>query len=182
MNPSASGMGNQIPKGYKMGQLQQFTPGQTNLMNQRMQDVGPDSYLSRLAGGDQSAYAEMEAPAMRQFQELQGQNASRFSGMGMGAQRGSGFKNTMNQATSDFAQDLAAKRMDYRRQAIQDLMGFSSDLLGQRPYEKFLTKKAPKKPAWWENALGLVSPAGADAMQGGTENSERFMKAMAMGG
>lgn len=171
----------QIPKGYKMGQIQQFTPQQMNLMNQNMGMVGPDSYLSRLAGGDQSAYGEMEAPAMRQFQELQGQNASRFSGMGMGARRGSGFQNAMNQSTSDFAQDLAAKRMDYRRQAIQDLMGFSSNLLGQRPYERNLIKKAPKEPKWWERALPLISPAGADAMQGGTENSQNFAKMMMMG-
>lgn len=143
--------GNKIPKGYEQGQLQQFTPEQMNLFKSLFGMVGPDSMTSKLASGDQSMFEQMEAPAMRQFGEMQGQLASRFSGMGMGGRRGSGFQNTMNQATSDFAQDLQSRRMDLQRQAIQDLMGMSTSLLGQKPQEKFLVEK--QKP-WWQELLG----------------------------
>ena len=87
------GGGNKIPKGYEQGTLQQFTPEQMNLFKSMFGQVGPDSFLGKLAGGDQSMFEQMEAPAMRQFQGLQGQLASRFSGMGMGSRRGSGFQN-----------------------------------------------------------------------------------------
>lgn len=155
--------GDVVPKGYKMGQIQNFDKRQTGLYKQSFNQVGPDSYLSRLANGDQSQFDEMEAPAMRQFAGIQGNLASRFSGMGMGGRHSSGFQNTMNQAGSDFAQDLASKRNDYRRQAIQDLMGFSSDLLGQRPSERFMVEKEAKKPGFWGQLGGGVARAGGAA-------------------
>jgi hypothetical protein len=144
--------GNKVPKGYKEGQLQQFTPDQMQLFNQMFSSVSPDSQTSRLAAGDQSTFEQMEAPAMRQFQELQGQTASRFSNAGgqgsLGARHGSGFQNEINSQTSNFAQDLAARRGDLMRQAIKDLHGMSSDLLGQRPYENFLVEKQKKQNPW----------------------------------
>lgn len=129
--------------GYRPSSLQQFTPEQMQLFQQMFGHLGPDSFLGKLASGDQSQFEKMEAPAMRQFQELQGGIASRFSGMGDGALRSSGFKNTMNQASSNFAQDLQAQRMGLQRNAIQDLMGLSNQLLGQRPFENSLIKKDP---------------------------------------
>jgi hypothetical protein len=150
---SPSGVtGNKIPKGYKQGQLQQFTPEQMQLFQQLFSQVGPESYLSKLAGGDESLFSEMEAPALRQFSGLQGNIASRFSQGGgagsLGSRRSSGFQNTMNQASSDFAQDLQSKRQSLQQQAIKDLFGMSNDLLNQRPYEQFLYEK--KKPFWQE--------------------------------
>ena len=130
--------------GYRPAQMQQFTPEQMNLFQSMFGQVGPDSFLSKLAGGDESTFNQIEAPAMRQFQGLQGNIASRFSGMGSGgARRSSGFQNTMNQASSNFAQDLQAQRMGLQRNAIMDLHGMSNDLLGQRPYENFLMKQEP---------------------------------------
>ena len=148
--------GDMIPKGYRKGSLQNFTPEQNQLFQQSFSQVSPDSYTSRLAGGDQSFFDEMEAPAMRQFNELQGENASRFSGMGMGARKGSGFQNSQNAATSNFAQDLQSKRQELQRQAIKDLMGMSSDLLGQRPQENFLVEKQQKQqqPSGWGSLIG----------------------------
>ncbi len=146
--------GNSIPKGYKSGQMQQFTPEQMQLFQQMFNQVSPDSYLSRLSGGDESLFNEMEAPALRQFNSLQGNIASRFSGMGTGARRSSGFQNTMNAASSDFAQDLASKRQGLQRQAIMDLMGLSENLLGQRPYQQFLSPKQPKESSGWGGAIG----------------------------
>lgn len=153
---SMMGAGNRIPKGYQQGQLQQFTPEQMKLFQSMFGHVAPGSFLSRLASGDQTIFNEMEAPAMRQFNEMQGGLASRFSGMGMGARNSSGFQNTMNSATSNFAQDLQSKRQDLQRQAIMDLMGMSNSLLGQKPYEQFLNKK----PDFLSQLLGNLGGIG----------------------
>ena len=158
--------GNKVPKGYQQGQLQQFTPEQMQLFQQMFGQLGPDSFLGKLAGGDQSQFDQLEAPALRQFQGLQGQLSSRFSGMGSGARKSSGFQNTMNQASSDFAQQLQSQRMGLQNQAIKDLMGMGNQLLGQRPYEQFLT---PKQKPWWKELLGSLS--GGVAEGAGTAGS-----------
>jgi len=147
-----------IPKGYQQGQLQQFTPEQMQLFQQMFGHLGQGSFLSKLAGGDESQFEQLEAPALRQFGELQGGLASRFSGMGSGARRSSGFQNVMNQASGDFAQQLQSQRLGLQRQALMDLMGMSESLLGQRPYQKFLTEK--QVPFWQkllEGGLGGLS-------------------------
>ena len=152
--------GNKIPKGYSSGQIKQYTPEQEQLFQQGIGNVGPDSYLSKLAGGDEDLFNQIESPALQQFSELQGGLASRFSGMGgLGARKSSGFQNTQNQAASSFAQQLQANRQNLRQQAIQDLHGMSQDLLGNRPYEQFLTEKA--KPWWQEAATGFASGLGS---------------------
>lgn len=157
--------GSMIPKGYKQGQLQQFTPEQMQLFQRLFSQISPDSYLSRLAGGDQESFAQMEAPAMRQFQDVLGGISSRFSGMGSGARKSSGFQNTISTAASNFAQDLASRRHDLQRQALMDLMGISESLLSQRPYEKFLIEKQ-QNPSFMQQLLGAALP-GAGAALGG---------------
>lgn len=174
-NTSTGGLREKIPSGYRKGSLQQFTPEQMQLFQQSFQNVGPESYLSRLAGGDQGLFDEIEAPALRQFSGLQGNIASRFSGMGLGGRHSSGFQNTTNQAASSFAQDLASRRMDLRNQALRDLMGMSHQLLGERPFEQFLVKKEHKQP-FWKKLLGQVSPIGGDIAEGGTNNTQNFFK------
>lgn len=155
--------GNKVPSGYKTAQLQQFTPEQMQLFKQLFSHTSPDSYLSRLAGGDQSFFDEIEAPALQQFSGLQGNIASRFSGAGsLGARKSSGFQNTMNSAASDFAMQLQSQRQGLQRQAIQDLMGMSSQLFGQRPYEQFLIPKQQNKSSGW----GGLAGAGIGAVGG----------------
>jgi len=167
--------GNKIPSGYEAGQLQQFTPEQMQLFKQLFAHLGPDSFLSKIAGGDQSAFAEMEAPALRQFSEEQGNIASRFSGMGQGGRKSSGFKNTMNTAASNFAQDLAGKRNEKQMSAIEQLMQMSNMMMGQKPYENFLTKKDQGQGlGGWGGAAGgilggiggFLSPMPGGAMAG----------------
>lgn len=159
MQSGSGKSGTKLPKGYKVGQIQQFTPEQMELLKQMMDNIGPESFISRLAAGDESLFTEMEAPAFKQFNEVQSQTASRFSGAGMGARGGSGFRNQMNQQTSDFAQGLQSKRMELRNQAIKDLQGMSHDLLNQRPYEQFAVKKQQKVP-WWKQAYDLNQEMG----------------------
>lgn len=172
MQKGGSTGGDIVPKGYSQGQLQKFTPEQMQLFQQLFSHLSPESFTSKLASGDQSSFDQMEAPAMRQFQGLQGQLASRFSGMGsFGARKSSGFQNTANQAASDFATDVQSRRHDFQRQAIQDLMDMGSELLGQRPTEKFLAEKPQKKKSFWEEfALGMAPGIGeglSSALVGG---------------
>ena len=161
--PTGSTQKSRIPQGYKEGSIQQFTPEQMQLFQQMFSHVSPDSYTAKLAGGDQGLFNEMEAPAMRQFNELQGGLASRFSGMGSGARRSSGFQNAATSAQSNFAQDLQGRRQELQRKAIQDLMGMSGDLLGQRPQEKFLVKQQPKQSFLQKFMGGALPLAGAAA-------------------
>jgi len=161
---NAGSMREKIPSGYKKGMMQQFTPEQMQLFQQMFGQVGPESYLSKLAGGDQSMFGEIEAPALRQFSALQGNLASRFSGMGgLGARKSSGFQNTMNSAASNFAQELQSNRKNLQRQAIMDLMGLSNQLLEQRPYENFMIKKQQSP---WAGILGKLAGAVPGALAG----------------
>lgn len=155
--------GDRIPKGFETAQLQQFTPEQMKLLEQMMGRVGNDSDLARLAEGDEETFNQIEAPAMRQFNELQGGLASRFSGMGMGARRSSGFQNTTTAASSNFAQDLASRRQDLMRQARNDLFDMSKQLLGQRPYSRGILEKQqkPESSGW-----GGLTGAGVGAIGG----------------
>jgi len=152
--PSGMNLGVKIP-GHNLTQLQNFTPQQMALFSQMFKQLGPDSFLSRLAGGGEEMFQEMELPALRQFAGLQGNLASRFSGMGMGGQKSSGFQNSMNQAASDFAMNLQSQRQSLQQQAIKDLMGLSGELLQQRPYESIVTQKPQKKSFFSDLMTGL---------------------------
>jgi hypothetical protein len=129
-----------IPMGYSKGELQQFTPEQMEIFKQMSSMLGPGNWLSKLAGGDEAEFEAIEAPQKRQFGEALGGMASKFSGMGMGGRKSSGFQNTMTSAASNFAQELGAQRQGLKSQAMKDLMEMSNSFLGQRPKEKFLTE------------------------------------------
>lgn len=163
-------MKEKIPSGYRKFQLQNYTPEQMDLFSQLFSNVGPESYLSKLASGDQSQFAEMEAPALRQFNQLQGSLASRFSGMGMGGRKSSGFQNASNAAAQDFASQLQSNRQNLQRQAIMDLMGMSEGLLNQRPYETGLSQKRPHQNSALE-FLGSMGGALPGFFTGGSEGA-----------
>ena len=124
--------------GYQQGQMQQFTPEQMDLFKQLFSHVSPGSGLSKLAGGDQSQFEQMEEPALKQFGQLQSGIASRFSGAGLGGRHSSGFQQAQTSAAQDFAGQLASRRQSLQREALGDLFGLSSHLMGQRPYEQYL--------------------------------------------
>jgi hypothetical protein len=161
-NPTG-GFKEKVPEGYKQGRLQNFTPEMMELFQSLFSHLGPDSFLSKIAGGDQSSFEEMEAPAQRQFSGQLGNIASRFSGMGTGGRHSSGFQNTATAAASNFSQELQSRRQDLQRQAVNDLMGLSSNLLDQRPYENFLTKKEQpdEKGFNWGGLLGGLAGGAA---------------------
>lgn len=138
--PKGSLKGETIPEGYSKYKLQQFTPEQIQLLEQVIGHLGPEGWLSKLASGDESAFEEIEAPQKRQFGEQLGGIASKFSGMGMGGQKSSGFRNTLTSASSNFAQELGAQRQGLKSQAMKDLMSFSNQVMGQRPYDQGLSE------------------------------------------
>lgn len=179
--------GDITPKGYRQGQIQQFTPDQMGLYQNMLGLVGQDSYLSKLARGDQSTFDQVEAPAYRQFNEQLSNIANRFSGgSGKGSLgvRGSQFQNANTAAASNFAQDLQSQRQGMMSNALRELMGFSNQLLQQRPYDRFLVEKQQKQNPWAEiggrfagaipgavaSYFGSPGGAGASAQQLGTSN------------
>jgi len=166
-NTSNTGtMKERIPSGYKKASMQNFTPEQMQLFSNLFGNVDSNSFLSKLSGGDQSTFDQMEAPALRQFSGMQGNISSRFSGMGgLGARKSSGFQNTMNSAASNFAQELQSQRQNLQRQALQDLMGFSNQILGQKPYDNFLVEK--QKNPGWGGAIGAGIGGLGGFMMGG---------------
>ncbi len=148
------------PEGYSSYKLNNYTDQQMQLHGQQFGHVAPNSYLSRLAAGDPNEFAAMEKPALQQFNALQGNIASRFSGMGMGARNSSGFQNSMNSAAQDFAGQLQSNRAKMRQQAIMDLMGLSNQILGQKPYEKGLAQEPHEEQGkalgGWGSVIGGI--------------------------
>lgn len=109
-------------------------------------------------GGTPESWAQLEAPAMRQFGALQGNMASRFSGMGSGARKSSGFQNEMGGAATDLSERLQSNRMGLQNQATQQLMQLYENLMGQ---DLNTTGLVPKKKPWWQDFLsGLGGVAG----------------------
>lgn len=155
------------PKGYKIGQLQQFDPLQQQQYESLYSHLEPESYLSRLAGGDESLFEQMERPAWRNFQEAQGQLGSRFSQLkpgAMSAQRGSGFQNAAGQLGSDFAMQLQGNRQNLQRQGLKDLFELSQLLLGQKPTERFLVQKPQSQSTALGGFGGALGALGGGAL------------------
>lgn len=153
------GGGSKAPKGYSQGRIQNFTPEQMQLFQQLLGGssggIGSGlEHLSKLAGGDQSYFDQLEAPALRQFGALQGNLASRFSGMGSGARKSSGFGNTVSSAGQELSESLQSQRMGIQQQAIRELLGLGQNLLQQKPYENYLM---PKQQSGWQQFLSSLS-------------------------
>lgn len=161
MQPSYGGMKEKVPSGFKKYAIQNFTPEMMEVFSQMMGMVGPESFLSRLAGGDESMFAQLEKPALQQFTGMAGNLASKFSGMGQGARHSSGFGQEMTGAAQDFASQLQSQRMGLQRGAVEDMMKYMAMILGQKPYETGLVEK--EKP-WWQGAFeGFATGAGQGA-------------------
>lgn len=157
--------------GYNQVSIPTKSPQQMDLFRQLMggSSTGIGSgldYLSTLAGGDQSQFEQLEAPALRQFGQLQGNIASRFSGMGRGARQSSGFQNVMGGAAADLAERLQSQRMGLRQSAIAQLLGLGEQLLGTQLSENVLVPK--KRSFFKELLLGAGPGIAGGASQGGT--------------
>ena len=169
--------------GYQQVSMPTMSPEQSQLFSQLIGSAGKGlgggglDYLSKLAaGGDESMWQQLEAPAMRQFGALQGSLASRFSGMGgAGARRSSGFQTSLGEAGADLSERLAGQRMSMQQQAIRDLMGLSQNLLGQKTFESALI---PEQIPFWKQLMS--SMAGGIGQGAGTFGSMYGAKKLGM--
>lgn len=146
--------------GYRQISTPTLSPAQMSLFQQIMggssEGIGAGlGNLSGMAKGDQSQFAGLEAPALRQFSQLQGNTASRFSGMGSGARKSSGFQNEMSGASTDLAERLQGQRMGLQQNAISQLLGIGQQLLGTQLHENSFI---PKKKSFFQELMGGMAP------------------------
>lgn len=164
--PAIRGLGG---TGYKALQMPNKSNEQMDIFKQLGAGSSGDisSLLQQLrglaGGGDEETWGKLEAPALRQFGQLQGQIASRFSAGGggpgaMSSRRGSGFNNAQGGAAADLAERLQGNRLGLQQGAQDRLMQLYQSLLGENLFE---TSLVPKKKPWWQTGLeGLSGVAG----------------------
>lgn len=151
------------PSGSEIVQVPKYSPERMQQIEQLRGSIEPGAlkgadFLSKIAGGDQSMFEQMEAPAMRQFEQLQGKTASRFSGLGMGSRRSSGFENTMSGHATDLAERLQGKRMGFQQNAIKQLMELYGNMMKDDPYQMYFQDEDEGDP--WGGAMsGAISGA-----------------------
>ncbi len=147
--------------GYKLRQTPQFTPQQMQLFQQLMGGLegggaggglgGGLDYLSQLAGGEEGAFQQAEAPAYSAFNKMAGQIGSRYSQLG--ARDSSSFQQALSGGASQLSEQLGAQRQGMRTSAIESLLGLSERMLGQRPYETQLQEEGGIN---WSELLGML--------------------------
>lgn len=148
--------------GYNQVQFPTKSPEQMDIFKQLMGGSGGNiqSILQQLkglsGGGSEEDWSQLEAPAMRQFGQMQGDIASRFSGLGSGARHSSGFKNSLRGASTDLAERLQSQRLGIQGNARDQLLSLYSALLGQdvQPQTAFM----PKQQSFWKQLLGSLAP------------------------
>jgi hypothetical protein len=103
--------------------------------------------LSGLAGGNEEAFNQLEAPTYTAFDKLLGQIGARFAGYGSGALNSSAFQNATSGAAGELAQNLGAQRMGIQQNALDRLLSLSDTLLS----------KAPKQKSGWDTVGDIGS-------------------------
>lgn len=161
-NQGVSG-GSILPHNYEVGSIQKFTPEQLKIRQYMHDLIGPEGYLSKIAGGDEDFFREMEAPALRQQQGIMSGATSRFGNLGMGSAKSGAFSMPTT-SFKDFAKALQASRTQQRMNATNSLMSGSNQFLSNNPREQFLLPevdefKGSKLPS-------TVFGAAGGAMQG----------------
>jgi hypothetical protein len=156
--PTGASAGRNTPSGYKVRQTPNFTPEMMKLFQSLLGGAqggasGGLDFLSQLASGDESAFADAEAPAYAAFDKTLGQLGSRFSGLG--AMDSSAFQQATSGAAGELSQNLQSQRLGLRQGAIDRLLGLSTSLLGQKPYDTTLEKKR----SGWDTAGDIAGIA-----------------------
>ncbi len=152
-----------IPKGYELGQLENFTPEQKQLRNQAFGYLGSNSYLARLAGGD---FGDVEGNAWKNYEQSQGMLGSRFGMQNPSFGGGSLGERYGTQALTDYGDQLRSQRSALQMKAIEDLMSHSNMLLGQKPFEKFLVPEQKENNPWGPAFSGMFQGAGTGSSLG----------------
>lgn len=151
-----------MPKGYEAIRFPTGTKETRDIYNQLYQ-MFPE--LMRRSQGSPEMFAQMEAPAIQQFQrEVAPGIAQRYAGQGISGS--SGMQNTLAAAGRDLASDLQAQRQNYLQQSLGNVMNLGNYLL-QNPQEQTFYRK---KPSWFSSLLGIGAPiagAGLGSLFGG---------------
>ena len=130
------------PKGYEQYSLPTMGGGQEDIYNMlkgQFQNGGGDVFqkLFGMARGDQGTFDQLEAPALRQFQQQIAPGiAQRYAGTGIGSS--SGMQNSLANAGSNLAENLQGQRMNLMQQSMHDVLHLGNTLLGQ-PTQQFGT-------------------------------------------
>lgn len=146
------------PQGYQMTQTPNFSPEVMKLYNNLLSSLGTGpqqglGYLTKLASGDEDIFKQIEAPAYQALQQGMAQTAGRFSGVG--GQDSSAFANALAGQQGQMSQNLAANRQQLQQQAIQQLLGYSQNLMNQKPYDYQLQEEGDMD---WENLVKTFGP------------------------
>lgn len=129
--------------GYELAQTPNFTPEMNNLFKKLLSSFSGGAgqsadFLSKIAGGDESTFNKLEAPAFTNFDKALGKLSGKFAQFGAGDS--SAFQNAVAGQGSELAENLQANRSKMMMDAIQKLLGHSETLLGQKPFESQLIK------------------------------------------
>lgn len=153
---------------YKSHAMAQMGPQQMGLLQQLLAQNQPGAaqgtgFLSQLAGGDEGAFQQAEAPAYSAFQRMINQIGTRFSGSGN--RDSSAYDQAVTGAAGEMSQGLQSQRLGLQLGAIEQLLGQSDRLLGQRPYEQQLI--APRqRNNYLGQILGMTGGALGSAIAG----------------
>lgn len=155
-SPAGFAAGNRSISGYNLRQLPQMNPQQMRLFEMLLGKSSPGTsqgldYLSQLAGGEEGAFEQMEAPAYSAFNRTLGDIGNRYAQFG--ALGSSGFQNALAGAGSELSENLQSRRSQLQLDALQKLLGISEGLLGKSTFENILV---PKRQRQSSNLLGNI--------------------------
>ncbi|MFQ5685097.1 MAG: hypothetical protein ACE5GV_00405 [Candidatus Scalindua sp.] len=145
----------------KFKQFETLTPQQRGLIDQLIGGLGGPGGLQQqglgalggLLGGGQQFFEQLQAPALRQFEEQTVPGiAERFTGLGAGAQRSSAFAQGLGGAGERLAETLAGQRAGLGLQAQQTGLQGLLSLLGIAQQPQFGAAFQPGR----EGALGGI--------------------------
>jgi hypothetical protein len=162
--PTITKLGN---TGRSLVSASRLDPGQRDMFNRLRGGleggIGPglDQISSLAGGGTEEQWRQLEAPAFRQFNQIQGDLASRFSGAGTGARRSSGFQNASSGAAADLAERLQSKRLSIQMSSRDQLLDLYSELLGMDTQRTWGIENK-RKNSWG----GAISGATSGALAG----------------
>lgn len=169
-----------LPSGYKMFEIPNM-----GAEGKQIYDMLKSQFMqqaSGLASGRPEAFAQMEAPIRREFQEsILPQIGAQF-GLS-GTQKSSGFQNALSSAGRSLAENLQSQRYNMQRQSLQDLFGLGQTLLGNQPTEMFMQQQA-RDPGMGElfTTLGGALPGILAELISPSKENEAGEKEMDWGG
>lgn len=172
-----------IPQGYDTfnyetmggGQKQLYDYLQSMMMNQGGKGM---QNLFGMAGGDQDLYSQLEAPAMRQFQQQIAPGiANRYTGSGL--KGSSGFENSLANAGSNLAENLQSQRMGYQQHAMDRVMELMERLTGMSTNQAGLVQKPQTD---WAGMFSSLANTGLSMIPGLSQASAISKLAASIGG